>query len=405
MSLLVRQSTLIINPNMLALAFITGFDGSWQTATEVVGAHTFLRVTYHRNQSDFINDRIHQISNVVPTNIVLFDVDSTFSHNGIPITQRAAITAWNSISQGPSVFWDQSNCDGERYHVFDQQGQPFEFDLSHLVFHELSHAFHIANGTHPMLDSDAEILAITETNLLRQLLQLTLRDPNNHAGGCGPGPEPPSWWKDLIKAFVGNLSTVLQSSLGPGGGRPREVRVRDIFTAVLFECDQQFKAVNRPVGDVELREKLRHKLISNLNLFYLLARPHKKQSTEIDKLLQIFQERSSADVGGYTGAADLLTPARHQSSDLPTITDLFIARPFHISEELISEFLSRESISAEFLEHIKYEVNQWLKDVGGFSSPKDKMTHIRDEKFSEGLDEARLISTFKPSRNSFWYDF
>ncbi|MFO1435196.1 MAG: hypothetical protein U1F34_02050 [Gammaproteobacteria bacterium] len=51
-----------------------------------------------------------------------------------------------------------------------------------IAFHELSHAFHIANGTQPEDILDQEYLAICEENELRFDLALPLRDPNNYLG-------------------------------------------------------------------------------------------------------------------------------------------------------------------------------------------------------------------------------
>ncbi|WP_146256095.1 hypothetical protein [Aestuariivirga litoralis] len=68
---------------------------------------------------------------------------------------------------------------------FDAAGGQISLPRSDILFHELSHAFHRANGTFNA--ADPEFQAISDENTYRAQVGLPLRDPTNHNGGQGPG--------------------------------------------------------------------------------------------------------------------------------------------------------------------------------------------------------------------------
>jgi hypothetical protein len=82
------------------------------------------------------------------------------------------------------VVYDANQCLGNGFFVLDIGGNHITFPGPVIVYHELSHAFRAATGT---TQTNDEIPAETDENVLRGLLSLCLRDVNNHDGGCGPG--------------------------------------------------------------------------------------------------------------------------------------------------------------------------------------------------------------------------
>lgn len=68
---------------------------------------------------------------------------------------------------------------------FDTAGNQISLPRSVILFHELSHAFHRANGSFNA--ADPEFQAITDENAYRAQVSLPLRDPTNHNGGQGAG--------------------------------------------------------------------------------------------------------------------------------------------------------------------------------------------------------------------------
>lgn len=76
-------------------------------------------------------------------------------------------------------------CFDNAMYGFDAAGNQISLPRSDILFHELSHAFHRANGTFNA--ADPEFQAISDENAYRAQVGLPARDPANHNGGQGPG--------------------------------------------------------------------------------------------------------------------------------------------------------------------------------------------------------------------------
>ena len=74
-------------------------------------------------------------------------------------------------------------CFDNQMFAFDTAGAKISLPRSVLLFHELAHAFHRANGTFNA--ANPEFQAETDENTYRAQVGLAARDPNNHDGGEG----------------------------------------------------------------------------------------------------------------------------------------------------------------------------------------------------------------------------
>ncbi|MBA5689559.1 hypothetical protein [Rugamonas apoptosis] len=150
---------------------------------------TVFQVTYVETAgAPATADRINQLVNTdfgVPIVISALN-DGTDPITGIDLTTVAGETYIDS-SSGISivrVVYDASQCLGSGFFVFDVNGKQITFPGPVLLYHELSHALRAATGT---TQSNDEIPAETDENVLRSQEGLCLRDVNNHGGGCGAG--------------------------------------------------------------------------------------------------------------------------------------------------------------------------------------------------------------------------
>ncbi len=164
------------------LYYICNQDGGLGD-TPVPGDTTVMQITYNQNMSSSGCNRLNDIVNHTTNYIVVGGVDSTFTINGVYITNYAGITYIEpSNTSIIRIYYDTFQCNGNGYHVFDSGSNPISFPGYILCFHELAHAFRIDHGL-PF----GEVEASTDENSLRQEDGLPLRDPNNHNGGCGSG--------------------------------------------------------------------------------------------------------------------------------------------------------------------------------------------------------------------------
>lgn len=76
-------------------------------------------------------------------------------------------------------------CFNNTMYAFDAGGNRITLPRAVILFHELAHAFHLANGSYDPVNPEPQ--AITDENTFRVQVGLTPRDPNNHDGGEGPG--------------------------------------------------------------------------------------------------------------------------------------------------------------------------------------------------------------------------
>ena len=160
-----------------------GPDSSNVSTVALPGDPTAVQVTYAPAQSGFGQDRLDGLVNTLASFIVITGVDSTFIINGAPISNNAGLTFVDGAII--RVVYDVTQCAGSNYFVFDSGGNQISFPNVVLLGHEMAHAFHLGVGDSPPAGPAAEFQAETDENGYRSQFGLTLRDPNNHAGGCG----------------------------------------------------------------------------------------------------------------------------------------------------------------------------------------------------------------------------
>jgi hypothetical protein len=149
------------------------------SALGVTGATSEVdRVTYTKTSSGAGQNRIEELVQSAG-NVVVSAVP-----NGTNIPDGAGnLIPINLV--GGATFPPDSNGLIQVAFGFDTAGNRISLPRSVILLHELSHAFHRANGS--FNSADPEFQAITDENSYRAQVGLPLRDPNNHNGGQGPG--------------------------------------------------------------------------------------------------------------------------------------------------------------------------------------------------------------------------
>jgi len=145
---------------------------------------------------------------------------SSMSGNGVTLRPNET---HGGINFNPStsilVIYDAEQCGGTGICVkqegsSDTVGSP----NSVILFHELSHAFHIATGTTAATSAAEEVAAETDENLMRDQLGIAHRDVNDHTATCGTCGAP-------VCCVVATVATG-----SPYSARVNELRqVRDRF--------------------------------------------------------------------------------------------------------------------------------------------------------------------------------
>ncbi len=175
------------------LAHIVQNDGGLGTPA-VAGNPNLIQVTYAEGPSTPVRDRINQLCNNIPNFPIVIagqDQTTTFPDGSPAVGGETGATALNAAKTGAAagatinVVYDTSDCSGNHLFAFDMSGNTIPGPTEVVLYHELSHALHLATNTlNPTNDEPA---AETDENVLRAQEGLPLRDINNHGGGCG-GP-------------------------------------------------------------------------------------------------------------------------------------------------------------------------------------------------------------------------
>ena len=170
----------------------------------MTGGTTTEQVTYIEMVLDQVNDRINDVVNNIPfVDVVVTGVNDTYvltgtgdpSVDGHPMSDcqgytYTALSSINSAGTGVvpgstiSVIYDVTGGGSAGYCVYDTSGNSISEKSELILFHELSHAFHLANND--LNISNPEGQAINDENLLRSAKGMTLRDPANVGGSMGP---------------------------------------------------------------------------------------------------------------------------------------------------------------------------------------------------------------------------
>jgi hypothetical protein len=225
------------------MSFLTSENnGSWQTLDgppEPLSQQNFPTLVVTLDQilgGDFIDRRLIALINSTQTlHILVAGVPSnTPLPNGKPITERGGaifpLEPFVDVATDFSwvfVYYDIGDCNGRGYHVMGQNNKEILMPRLAILFHELSHAFHLAirdaphGATQQQTEALREVQAINDENLARQALVARgfaattgtiLRDPAQHEkGGCGPPKGPPQ--KDFWTCFM--ISAAYGSSTAP----------------------------------------------------------------------------------------------------------------------------------------------------------------------------------------------
>jgi hypothetical protein len=143
------------------------------------------RITYAKTSSGAGQDRIEALvqsaGNIVVSAVTSGTNIPDGAGNMIPINLVGGATYPPDANGLIQVAY----CFDNAMFGFDTAGNQVSLPRSDILFHELSHAFHRANGTFNA--ADPEFQAITDENTYRAQVGLPLRDPTNHNGGQGAG--------------------------------------------------------------------------------------------------------------------------------------------------------------------------------------------------------------------------
>jgi hypothetical protein len=134
---------------------------------------------YDRHDPSYPAQYVDAIVNSTFDDIVIINaVDSNAYIEGEPITVYGGGT-FPPESGAILLMYDWEECNGNGYHVFDENGWQIANPRYVILFHELAHAFQYA--TYGVTN---EVAASEEENQLRFRDGLDLRDPTNEDGGC-----------------------------------------------------------------------------------------------------------------------------------------------------------------------------------------------------------------------------
>jgi hypothetical protein len=153
----------------------------------VAGNNLFDAVTYAKSVAGAGQDRIQALVGLAANvSIHALTTGSTIPDGMggmVPINLVGGATFPPAASPPFASLIQVAYCFDNQMFAFDAGGAMISLPRSVILFHELSHAFHRANGTFNA--GDPEFQAETDENLYRAQVGLSLRDPNNHNGGEG----------------------------------------------------------------------------------------------------------------------------------------------------------------------------------------------------------------------------
>lgn len=144
-----------------------------------------VKVIYSKSSSGAGQDRIATLVGLPATIIISAAAGRTIDDgfgNMVPINLVGGVTYAPDASGWIQVAY----CFDNQMFAFDAGGARISLPRSVILFHELAHAFHRANGTLPATRAAQEAQAITDENSYRLQVGLAQRDPGNSNGGEGP---------------------------------------------------------------------------------------------------------------------------------------------------------------------------------------------------------------------------
>ena len=180
------------------LLTISGEDGGLGL-TDMPGDATVFRITYLETPGQPATaDRLNTLVNTdFGTPIVITALNGgNDPHTGEDETGNGH--TYVDSSSGSNIIriaYDVSQACGAGIALYDVNGNPITTPNPVILYHELSHAFHIAIGQIPFPQNACpgnttdEPAAEIDENVLRAQLGLCLRDVCNHGGQAGPGDD------------------------------------------------------------------------------------------------------------------------------------------------------------------------------------------------------------------------
>lgn len=359
MALFLDPPKAVLSPNVLALSFITNFEGSFSFVNRTIGGFDVLEVTYHKSSNTFGANRIEAIANTLTDRIFLSQKGPNFvlpPPGNTKLKEVAATVLLDPVGQ--ILVWDASDCDGAGYHVFDTNGDPIAQDIHLHVFHEMSHAYHNAIGTQFADKAAGEANAINETNLLRGELGLTeFRDPNNHKGGCGPGTKPP-WWTNFLIEALGPVKVFLETVPQPPPGTPSPERIGELIETELAQT-VGFSSADQRSGPT-LRDDLERPVVQALDAFYraasLVLDPDAPRAALLAEL--------SGELARCSSDASRRAPAVATAADgSASAIAVFLAEPARIISEAHEAARTGHATVHEIAATFEASVREWFEKL------------------------------------------
>jgi hypothetical protein len=170
------------------LALLTQDQGNFDVFQDADGA---FRAAYQPLGADAVGTLIHQLVNETPDlEIVVFGVDPLFPTSSGRLMRRfGGLTVPRAVRPdgrqavgGITVYYDVTECDGAGYVVYTEGGSMLPLPRQVMLYHELSHCWHLATSTHDPANPEAG--PIEDENWLRFKLGLVSRPLDARAGGC-----------------------------------------------------------------------------------------------------------------------------------------------------------------------------------------------------------------------------
>ena len=156
-------------------------------SSPVPGNNDFDRVMYVESAAGAGQDRIQALVGLAANVSIHALTTGSMVPDGMGGMVPINLVGGATFPAVPNAFFGTliqvAYCFDNQMFAFDIGGAMISLPRSVILFHELSHGFHRANGTFNA--ANPEFQAETDENLYRAQVGLTLRDPNNHNGGEG----------------------------------------------------------------------------------------------------------------------------------------------------------------------------------------------------------------------------
>src|SRR5260370_37940811 len=161
---------------------------------------TVARVTYSQSVHKATTDCLNTLVNTNYTEPIV--ITGYASSGAFPDGNPASNNGFTFIDRKfkPTVIrvcYDTQQCNGAGVWAVGTDGSHIVFPTTVMLYHELSHAYRIADNTWVADIAIEEAAVITDENVLRAELGIPLRDIHNRSGGCG-GPTYGNPWGDCF---------------------------------------------------------------------------------------------------------------------------------------------------------------------------------------------------------------